>query len=50
MDTEHLTAVCTGLGSLREDSNGRDVYVKHDNCLGMYHNTLNRCLELCGVF
>lgn len=34
MDTEHVTAVCTGLGSLREDASGRDVYVKHGDCLG----------------
>ncbi|KAG0582042.1 hypothetical protein KC19_3G029100 [Ceratodon purpureus] len=34
MDTEHVTAVCTGLGSLREDlASGRDVYVKHADCL-----------------
>lgn len=46
MDTEHVTAICTSLGSLREDANGRDVYVKHDDCLGIC-----QCdrLELCSM-
>lgn len=35
MDTEHVTSVCTRLGSLREDLSGRDMYVKHTDCLGM---------------
>ena len=32
---EHLSAVCTGLGSVREDEEGNEVYVKHPDCLGM---------------
>lgn len=39
MDVEHVTAVCTGLGSLRESGSGRAVYVKHADCLGMYCET-----------
>lgn len=34
MDMEHLSAVCTGLGSVREDEEGNEVYVKHPDCLG----------------
>ncbi|XP_024382213.2 uncharacterized protein [Physcomitrium patens] len=33
MDVDHVTAVCTGLGSLRESGSGRAVYVKHADCL-----------------
>jgi hypothetical protein len=46
MDTEHVTAVCTGLGSLREDASGRDVYVKHADCLGTWEGRWIRCVEL----
>lgn len=34
MDMEHLSAVCTGLGTVREDEEGNEVYVKHPDCLG----------------
>lgn len=34
MDMEHLSAVCTGLGCVREDEEGNEVYVKHPDCLG----------------
>lgn len=34
VDMEHLSAVCTGLGCVREDEEGKEVYVKHDDCLG----------------
>jgi hypothetical protein len=34
MDMEHLSAVCTGLGTVREGEEGNEVYVKHPDCLG----------------
>ena len=46
MDTEHLAAVCTGLGLLREDASGRDIYVKHADCLGRCPVIQTRCMQL----
>lgn len=31
-----LAAVCTGLGSVGEDEDGREFYVKNADCLGTW--------------
>lgn len=35
MDIEYVIVICISLGFLWEDVNGRDVYVKYDDCLGI---------------